>query len=40
MQIVLSLGGILVMMVAAILLHSIRIKPARQQPVAPTFSNG
>ncbi|HKD75567.1 MAG TPA: OpgC domain-containing protein, partial [Ktedonobacterales bacterium] len=40
MQIVLSLGGILVMMVAAILLHSMRIKPARQQPVAPTFSNG
>ena len=40
MQIVLSLGGILVMMVAAILLHSIRIKSARQQPVTPTFSNG
>jgi hypothetical protein len=40
MQIVLSLGGILVMMVAAILLHSIRTKPARQQPVTPTFSNG
>jgi hypothetical protein len=47
MQIVLSLGGILVMMVAAILLHSIRIKPARQtrwkqptKPVTPTFSNG
>jgi hypothetical protein len=29
MQIVLSLGGILVMIIAAILLHSIRIRPAR-----------
>jgi hypothetical protein len=44
MQIVLSLGGILVMMVAAILLHSIRIKQPRwkqpTKPVTPTFSNG
>jgi hypothetical protein len=47
MQIVLSLGGILVMMIAAILLHSIRIKSERQprwkqptKPVTPTFSNG
>ena len=47
MQMVLSLGGILVMTVVATLLNSISIKPARQprwtQPaeqVTPTFSNG
>ena len=47
MQIALSLGGILVMIVAAMLLNSIRIKPWRQprstQPTGPataTFSNG
>jgi hypothetical protein len=47
MQIVLSLGGILVMIVAAMLLNSIRIKPGRQprgtqptEPVTATFSVG
>jgi hypothetical protein len=47
MQIVLSLGGILMMIVAAILLHAIRIKPARQprwtqptEPVTATLPNG
>jgi hypothetical protein len=35
MQIVVSLGGILVMIVAAILLHAIRIKPARQARWTP-----
>jgi hypothetical protein len=47
MQIVLSLGGALVMIVAAILLRSIGIKPALQpqwtQPtehVSATFPNG
>ena len=32
MQIVLSLGGILVMIIAATLLNSIRVKPGRQPP--------
>jgi hypothetical protein len=32
MQVALSLGGILVMIVAAMLLNSIRIKPKRQPP--------
>jgi NADH:ubiquinone oxidoreductase subunit 6 (subunit J) len=47
MQIALSIGGILVMIVAAILLNSIRIKSRRQprltqptEPVTATFSNG
>jgi hypothetical protein len=47
MQIVLSLGGILVMIIAAMLLNSIRVKPGRQprrtrptEPVTATFSNG
>jgi len=46
MQIVLSFGGILVMIVAAMLLNSITIKPGRQprwtqptEPVTATFSN-
>ncbi|WP_024508540.1 OpgC domain-containing protein [Bradyrhizobium sp. ARR65] len=46
MQIMLSLGGILVMIVAATLLNSISIKPGRQprwtqpiEPVTATFSN-
>src|SRR5215472_3263769 len=46
MQIVLSFGGILVMIVAAMLLNSITIKPGRQprrtqptEPVTGTFSN-
>jgi hypothetical protein len=47
MQIALSVGGILVMIVAAMLLNSIRIKPGRQPlrtqptgPVAATFPDG
>jgi hypothetical protein len=47
MQITLSLGGILAMIVAAMLLNSIRIKPGRQprstqliERVTATFSNG
>ena len=35
MQIALSLGGILMMIVAAMLLNSIRVKP-RRQPVRPS----
>src|SRR6266480_1102975 len=47
MQIALSVGGILVMIVAAMLLNSMRIKPGRQppwtqptEPVTATFSDG
>jgi hypothetical protein len=47
MQIGLSLGGILVMIITAMLLNSIRVKPGRQprgmqstEPVTATFSNG
>jgi hypothetical protein len=46
MQIVLSLGGILVMIIAALLLTSLRVKPGRQpwstqptEPVTAEFSN-
>ena len=47
MQIVLSLGGILLMVVAAVLLNSIKAKPGRQpprmqptEPVTATLSSG